>query len=70
MECPLCIIIWNVYIYLHLLLSTMPCAIMGINVGSASLRRSSSHDALRHHGFGNFHEAGDVGAFDVVYVTV
>ena len=29
-----------------------------------------SDDALAHHGVGNFHEAGDVGAFHIVDITV
>lgn len=32
--------------------------------------RVMSDDALTHHGVGNFHEAGDVGAFHVVDIAV
>jgi hypothetical protein len=43
MECPLRIIIWNVYIYLHLLHST-------IYFQLSTFYFLLSHDALRHHG--------------------
>ena len=41
------------------------------DLGFASLRRAVFlYDALRHHIFSHLHEAGNVGAFHVVYVAV
>lgn len=75
--CSVCI---NVYVILRLFFSyywrlaklhTIPCAMMcERTLASLCRSRFSLHNTLCHDGFGDFHEAGDVGSLYVVDVAV